>query len=61
MIAAGGTGESATVAHAMECAFNTASPADVALAKPDRENVLKASFVIREAFEEIADTKVRGC
>ena len=60
MIATSRTSPSTAVAHAVKRAIYAASIADVALAKPDRENVLKASFVIREAFEEIADTKVRG-
>lgn len=58
MIATGGTGPRAAVAHAMKGAFNTASPADVTLAEAHVEDMHEAGLIVGEALKEVADTKV---
>jgi len=58
MITAGSAGKRTAVAHAVERAFDAAGPADVTRSETDVEDMLKASFIIGEPLEKIADAKV---
>ena len=49
------------VAHAVECALDAAGLANVAIPEANTKDVVKASFIIGEALEELANAKVGGC
>ena len=61
VIPASRTSPSATVAHSMESAFSAAGPTNVTLTKADLEDKFKASLIVRETFEEIADAEIWEC
>ena len=61
VVATGCASPSATIAHAVKCAFDAASLANVTIPEANAENVFKAGFIIGEALEEFTDAKVGGC
>lgn len=58
MIPTGGAGKRATLAHAVESAFNAAGPTPMPLAKANIKDVLQAGLIIRKSLEEFAKAEV---